>query len=80
MKVRQYKLRFYPNGERCIEKTCWLDKLDLEVGNRVTLDDYPDSMWWNVVEKYDIIAEAEQVNFIKPKEEDTIGGAYWIPM
>lgn len=58
---------------------CWLDRLDLSVGDRVTLDSYPDSMWWTVEEVFDTIMESEQITLIrKPKEEYITFG--WIPM
>lgn len=41
--------RTRPDGA-VVKNECWIDKLDLKVGQRVTLLDYEGySGWWNVV-------------------------------
>ena len=78
MNVRQYKLRRSVEDGHYEEKTCWLDRLDLHPGNRVTLDSCPDWMWWDVVTVYDPIMEFEQINYTRPeKKEEVLWG--WVP-
>ena len=79
MRVRQYKLGRSVEDRVRETKTCWLDRLDLRVGDSITLESYPDWMWWDIEEVYDPIAESENVVYTRPekKEEWTFD---WIPM
>ena len=66
MKVRQYRLYRYVEDGVKEEKICWLDGLKLKEGDSVTLDDYPDWMWWTVAEAFDVTAESDQITLVKP--------------
>lgn len=79
MRVRQYKLaRSVEDGVR-EEKTCWLDRLSLRIGDSVTLDSCPDWMWWEIVEVYELIAESDHVTYVRPEKEEE-WAFDWVPM
>lgn len=79
MKVRQYRLRRSVEDGHYEEKICWLDRLNLKIGDRVTLEDYPDWMWWDIEEVYELTAESEHVTYARPEKEEE-WTFDWIPM
>lgn len=79
MRVQQYKIaRSVEDGVR-EEKTCWLDRLNLRIGDSVTLDSCPDWMWWEIIEVYGTTAELEQVNYKRPERKSEELAFGWGP-
>ena len=80
MKVRQYRLRRSVEDGHYEEKICWLDRLNLKIGDKVTLEDYPDWMWWDVTEVFQLVNESHYVTFTRPVPEKEYSSCDWIPM